>query len=151
MKRPVKTLAELDASIIPLRETRTCDVCGGFTWWMAPKQRTHGRCPTCADLRIEPDVALEAFDRAETLLMATFPGARIDYDVTSPAKAPGVYGQRTVSVVVTLQWKVSGLRTSFISQTIPDDAGPCERCRQVIQRYGHHGRLRCRACEEKRG
>lgn len=46
-RKIVRTEEENDALLILGRELRTCTLCGEQTFWLRPRQRTGGCCPTC--------------------------------------------------------------------------------------------------------
>lgn len=108
-------------SLIPLNETRRCDKCQAWTWWMAPKQRTLGRCLDCHEVDPASDTP-EQFARAFALILATFPGATVTPYVT-PRYRPNAYAG--------------------------PDAGPCLGCHRRVRRYGPDAYPYCLACRPR--
>lgn len=118
-----RVVDDFPTDLSPLNETRKCSVCGAYTWWAAPRQKTRGRCWDCvAELRNAPVTpAHEA--RILRLLVTTFPGSVLSRP-TPVSYPPNVYVGR--------------------------DAGPCVGCRRRVRRYGPDANPLCADCQARR-
>lgn len=114
-------LEDYPTDLIPLPETRECDRCGAFTWWAGPRQRTKGRCISCAT---RYDASEELHDKSIWDIASAFSGTEIVEEEVH-LWAPGSY--------------------------VGDGAGPCALCRGQIKRYDEGGMPLCLACHELRG
>lgn len=143
----IKTLEELDSQYVLLKYLRTCSSCGAQTIWSTPRQPKHGRCLTCHTVAETPELEDECGERAENLLMAAFPGSRLELDWQPPRYPPNVYGEQLIRQLWWIGWIVSGIGWWMEVWRVPEDAGPCAGCGGRIRRYGPWGRMFCTECE----
>lgn len=108
--------------LVPIPATRECDKCDAYTWWAGPRQRTKGRCISCAK---KWQASEELHDKTMWIIAGAFPGTNT-IDLGRPKLwAAGVY--------------------------TGDGAGPCALCRGQIKRYGEGAMPLCAECDRVRG
>ena len=117
-------ICDYPTDLVPLNETRVCDVCGGYTWWASPRQKKNGRHWDCVKGVNSWQTSPEHHSRVITDVLAVFPGATVTLDWRAPVYPPDTYEGR--------------------------DAGPCLRCRRRIRRYGMFAYLLCAECDARR-
>jgi hypothetical protein len=114
-------LEDFPTDLIPISETRECAKCGAFTWWAGPRQRTKGKCISCAPKFYASE---ELHDKVIWDVAGAFPGTEVVEEEVRLWRAGTYEG---------------------------DGAGPCALCRGQIKRYGEGGMPLCLACFELRG
>jgi hypothetical protein len=118
--------------------------CKESTYWRRPRQHKHG---TCIDHAVSDPQSVSTA-QAFTALALAFPGAEVTR--YRPQRwHRGAYQGERVRVWVRTVFVLSGLRSVRSMVVAPLDAGPCERCRQPVRRYGDSAYPLCIECDEE--
>ena len=131
--------------VILCNEIRICDTCKEETMWARPRQSKKGYCLHHA-LLAEPEPEPSLPEALRTVVRA-FPTTSVTEADPTPRYAPDLYVDHRVKVVDASRWLVSGKPYWRADTARPLDAGPCERCRRIVRRYGPEGYPYCTECE----
>lgn len=137
-------LAFSDLTLGTARRRCASSGCKEETFWIAPRQKTLGHCPT----HVSGDAGVTDIE-ARRALQRLFPGSMLAAEVIT-YQVHGEYS-RWVLVNVAVRWLVAGYVVRFQAWALPLDAGPCRDCGAVIRAYGPQGLPFCAVCATQRG